>query len=448
MALNEMIAQGAQFKMPDPLEQYGRIAQIQQAQNQNALAQYQINSAKRADETNTNFLNSLRAAGDDPVAVRRALMMAGRVEDVSKLDASALTRQKTQGDIQKQQRESVDRMKLDLSNNPSDENIKAFMQDIDADPTFPDAAKAIAKRGLGEMLGLSVDERRKSLSMSGATVGERTAAAKSSETPEVVNMRLLGYPLTQAGFQAYRDAQRPERMLNPAEEAQKIRIANASRPPAAPRAEPAPTITQIVDPTNPNQMITIDAKRYQGGSVGSPGVIGVGGKEPGAALRTNKVEAGKTQLADDLENLRASFLVLDKIRAIPSTERNPLSNLASFTAASGVGQIAGRAFSTEAQVEREVINSARTRLVNSIKNATGMSAQQLNSNVELQTMLKSISDPAQPVQAALRIIEDIENAYVKGAGMPKKNAPGGGSPAPAATPQGTGGFKYLGKESK
>ena len=432
MALNEMIAQGAQFKMPDPLEQYGRIAQIQQAQNQNALAQYQINSAKRADETNTNFLNSLRAAGDDPVAVRRALMMAGRVEDVSKLDASALTRQKTQGDIQKQQRESVDRMKLDLSNNPSDENIKAFMQDIDADPTFPDAAKAIAKRGLGEMLGLSVDERRKSLSMSGATVGERTAAAKSSETPEVVNMRLLGYPLTQAGFQAYRDAQRPERMLNPAEEAQKIRIANASRPPAAPRAEPAPTITQIVDPTNPNQMITIDAKRYQGGSVGSPGVIGVGGKEPGAALRTNKVEAGKTQLADDLENLKASFLVLDKIRAIPSTERNPLSNLASFTAASGVGQIAGRAFSTEAQVEREVINSARTRLVNSIKNATGMSAQQLNSNVELQTMLKSISDPAQPVQAALRIIEDIENAYVKGAGMSKKNAPGGGAPAPAA----------------
>jgi hypothetical protein len=207
-------------------------------------------------------------------------------------------------------------------------------------------------------------------------------------------------------------------------------IAMAGRAPAAPVQPVAPTITQIVDPANPNQMITIDARRYQGGGVGSPGVLGVGGKEPAAAVRENKVEAGKSQLADDLENLRASFLVLDKIRAIPSTERNPLSNLASFTAASGVGQIAGRAFSTEAQVEREVINSARTRLVNSIKNATGMSAQQLNSNVELQTMLKSISDPAQPVQAALRIIEDIENAYVKGAGMPKKNAP-----ARSLTPQ-------------
>ena len=198
-------------------------------------------------------------------------------------------------------------------------------------------------------------------------------------------------------------------------------------------ADRAPSMTTIVDPTNPNQMLSIDARRYAGGGVGSVGVIGVSGKEPGAAVRQNKVEAGKTQLADDLENLRASFLTLDKMRAIPSTNRNPLSNIASATAATGIGQILGRATGTEAQVEREVINSARTRLVNSIKNATGMSAQQLNSNVELQTMLKSISDPGQPVQAALRIIEDIENAYVKGAEMPKKNAPGGSSaPAPTA----------------
>jgi hypothetical protein len=218
--------------------------------------------------------------------------------------------------------------------------------------------------------------------------------------------------------------------------------AAAGRAPAQPAA---PTITQIVDPTNTNQMITIDAKRYQGGGVGSPGVIGVGGKEPGAALRVNKVEQGKTQLADDLENLRASFETLDKLRAVPSTERGPLSNVASGIASTAIGQRTGQFFATEAQVERDVINSARSRLVNSIKNATGMSAQQLNSNVELQTMLKSISDPGQSYQSAIRIIQDIEDAYVTGSGMlPKKDKPGG---APAAA-QGTGGFKYLGKESK
>ena len=215
------------------------------------------------------------------------------------------------------------------------------------------------------------------------------------------------------------------------------KLKEATRAPAAPRPEPAPSITNIVDPTNPNQMIAIDTRRYQGGGVGSLGVIGASGKEPGAAVRTNKAEAGKTQLADDLENLRASFETLDRLRAIPSTERGALSNVTSGIASTAIGQRTGQFFATEAQVERDVINSARNRLVNSIKNATGMSAQQLNSNVELQTMLKSMSDPGQSYQSAIRIIDDIENAYVKGNGMPPKPgkpaAPkpsGGGAPPP------------------
>jgi hypothetical protein len=267
---------------------------------------------------------------------------------------------------------------------------------------------------------------------------------KETTTQESLLMQQLGYPLTPQGYQDFINAKKPSTLRSSEEEAQAIRIARASRPPAQPAAPVAPTITQIVDPTNPNQMITIDAKRYQGGGAGTPGVIGVAGKEPSAALRVNKVEQGKTQLADDLENLRASFETLNNLRAVPSTERGPLSNVASAVASSRVGQLTGQAFATEAQVERDVINSARSRLVNSIKNATGMSAQQLNSNVELQTMLKSISDPGQSYQSAIRIIQDIEDAYVKGDGMlPKKNKP---SAAPAAT-QGTGGFRYLGKES-
>lgn len=218
--------------------------------------------------------------------------------------------------------------------------------------------------------------------------------------------------------------------------------AAAGRAPAAPRPEPAPSITNIVDPTNPNQMIAIDTRRYQGGGVGSLGVIGASGKEPGAAVRTNKAEAGKTQLADDLENLRASFETLDRLRAIPSTERGALSNVTSGLASTAIGQRTGQFFATEAQVERDVINSARSRLVNSIKNATGMSAQQLNSNVELQTMLKSISDPGQSYQSALRIIEDIENAYVKGSGMtPKSGKPAAPKPSGGGAPPPPPGFK-------
>jgi hypothetical protein len=216
------------------------------------------------------------------------------------------------------------------------------------------------------------------------STGKFDTPPENTSTPDVKTMQQLGYPITPQGYRDFRDAQRQERLLTPEEEKQRVRIANASRAPAQPVA---PTI--------------------------------------------NKVEQGKTQLADDLENLRASFETLDKLRAVPSTERGPLSNITSAIASSRVGQITGQAFATEAQVERDVINSARSRLVNSIKNATGMSAQQLNSNVELQTMLKSISDPGQSYQSAIRIIDDIEKAYVTGNGaLPKRNQP---AAAPAAS---------------
>jgi len=428
-----MIAQGAQFQAPiDPFAQYGKLQQLQQNQQANALNQMKMDEYQRGLQEQ-NALRQLNPNASDYETqlfkVNPTLGIAYRKEAATAA-AQQATAEEQRAKSAAARQGILGQAYRDISSRPSDANITAHMEDVLASPLFKAEEKTSVQKLAQTLLGMPLDQRQTYLQMQGAKPSDlkpTTQTVNRVGATDVIQVpAFVGLPTT---IGSYADVPLPFNV-----QAQKIQIAQESRPPAQPRAEPAPTITQIVDPTNPNQMITIDAKRYQGGGTGSVGVIGVGGKEPGAALRTNKVEAGKTQLADDLENLRASFLVLDKIRAIPSTERNPLSNLASFTAASGVGQIAGRAFSTEAQVEREVINSARTRLVNSIKNATGMSAQQLNSNVELQTMLKSISDPAQPIQAALRIIEDIENAYVKGGGMPKKNAPGGGgAPAPAAT---------------
>jgi hypothetical protein len=431
--LNSMIAQGAQFQAPvDPFAQYGKLQQLQQNQQANALNQMKMDEYQRGLQEQ----NALRQLNPNASDYETQLFKVNPTLGIAyRKEAATEAAQQATADEQRVKSAAARQGMLgqayrDISSRPSDANITAHMEDVLASPLFKAEEKASVQKLAQTLLAMPIDQRQTYLQMQGAKPSDlkpTTQTVNRAGATDVIQVPAFGGLPTTVG--SYADVP-----LSANVQAQKIQIARESRPPAQPRAEPAPTITQIVDPTNPNQMITIDAKRYQGGGTGSVGVIGVGGKEPGAALRTNKVEAGKTQLADDLENLRASFLVLDKIRAIPSTERNPLSNLASFTAASGVGQIAGRAFSTEAQVEREVINSARTRLVNSIKNATGMSAQQLNSNVELQTMLKSISDPAQPIQAALRIIEDIENAYVKGGGMPKKNAPGGGgAPAPAAT---------------
>jgi hypothetical protein len=347
--------------------------------------------AKTADLSTPEGRAGFNAFGKTGLAYGKAL---------AEQDTAALTQKKAQFDLKAAQRKFGDDLRRSLSSNPSDENIVAFGQDALIQGLYtPEQVDATVK----QLLAMPPAQRTAVLAQSGATASDLKPAAPPSLVAEYTFAKTADGGNFKGSYQDFVTAR-----------------AAAGRAPAQPVA---PTITSIVDPKNPNQMITIDARRYTGGSIGSPGVLGVGGKEPSAAVRENKVEAGKTQLADDLENLRASFQTLDKMRAIPSTERNVFSNIGAATAATGVGQMLGRAGGSEAQVERDVINSARTRLVNSIKNATGMSAQQLNSNVELQTMLRSISDPGQSVQAALRIIDDIENTYVKGSGkLPKRGA--------------------------
>jgi hypothetical protein len=186
---------------------------------------------------------------------------------------------------------------------------------------------------------------------------------------------------------------------------------------------PAPSVTTIVDPTNPNQMLSIDTRQYKGGGTGSAGVIGISGKEPTAAVRENKATEGKMQLQDQLDDLRASFTSLNEKRAITSQERNPVSNLFSSIQGSTVGQIAGRTFGTKEQTERNLINSAKQRISTAIKNATGMSSQQLNSNFELKSMLDSLSDVNLGYEASMEIIDRLERDYVKGSGMKKGSNP-------------------------
>lgn len=67
MAIDPNIALGVRgIELPNQLAQYGQIAQIQSAQNQNQLAQYQLGAAQRADVT-AEGLNRLYAKHYDPV---------------------------------------------------------------------------------------------------------------------------------------------------------------------------------------------------------------------------------------------------------------------------------------------------------------------------------------------------------------------------------------------
>jgi hypothetical protein len=114
MALADQLAQGVQFAQPtDPFAQYAKMQQLQAGTTQNALAQYQLGAAQRADETNTNFLRGIQSAGTDEGAIRQAYMGAGKIKEYQdyqkSLNESAklreetknfgVSRQKTQSDI-------------------------------------------------------------------------------------------------------------------------------------------------------------------------------------------------------------------------------------------------------------------------------------------------------------------------------------------------------------
>jgi len=424
------------IELPDPIAQYGQIAQLQNYQNQNALAKYQLGSAQRTEATQ-NVLADAYAKSVDPATGQidynklTGLVAAGgggaQLPGIEKtrreLEAADALKKKQAFDLKDAQSKFVDQAKRNLSRNPSDDNVRAWGQDSVIDGIFTPEQ---ADRTVQELLKLPPQDRAQLLSQAGASAADMRPISVAPGASLVGRDNKVMFtapdkpPAPPTSAAEYALAQKDPNFMRFLQER-----AAATRAPIQPVA---PTITQIVDPTNPNQMITVDARRYQGGGVGAPGVLGVGGKEPGAALRMNKVEEGKTQLANDLENLRSSFTELDRLRAIPSTQRNVASNLMAAAQATGVGQALGRAGGTKEQVERDVINSARQRLVASIKNATGMSSKSLDSNMELQTMLRSISDPGQSVEAALRIIGDIEDAYVKGSGQ----LPKGGRVAPAA----------------
>ena len=425
-----MSYRGIELPQQNALADYAAIQQIQggrQAQELNAL---KIQEAQRAEAKDISRTNALAQAGTDDTAIANALLKSGDLKGYSDFLKSRTEQSSASTKL------LTDKLALlpnayKMADTP--EAYLALHQSVHTDPVLGPWLKSVGatpEKGLATLQNAvqtgKFDELRMGSmqSVSQLLEGMKPVVVSPGASVFQGGKSVFTAPAApkQTDLQLNYQAAKNQGFVGSIFDYEK-KLKEAGRPPAQPVQPVAPTITSIVDPLNPNQMITIDARRYQGGGAGSPGVIGVAGKEPGAALRQNKVEAGKTQLADDLDNLRASFQTLDTMRAIPSTERGALSNVASGIAATGIGQRTGQLFGTEAQVERDVISSARMRLVNSIKNATGMSAQQLNSNVELQTMLKSISDPGQSVQAALRIIDDIEDAYVKGDGKMLKRKP-------------------------
>lgn len=112
MPIDPSIAMGVRpLEVPNQLAQYGQLAQIQNAQNQNALAQFQLASAQRGEEQQSNFYREAQRPGftlDAATAMRYGAPGMAALKAQQEAQKQELERQKLTGEIKKQATEEVD----------------------------------------------------------------------------------------------------------------------------------------------------------------------------------------------------------------------------------------------------------------------------------------------------------------------------------------------------
>lgn len=134
-----------------------------------------------------------------------------------------------------------------------------------------------------------------------------------------------------------------------------------------------------------------------------------------AVVETEKKAAekapGRKQVSTIIKKIRGAYEQLEKNKAIASEKRGGFANVMDYLATTSPGREVQKALGTSASKYLSEIVNSRKLLATAIKNATGMSAQEMNSNVELQLTLDALTDPTQGIEAARSTLDTLEELY-------------------------------------
>ena len=265
--------------------------------------------------------------------------------------------------------------------------------------------------------------------------GFSQAPEKTPTTPEVAAMQTLGYPLTTEGYKAYRDAQRQERLLTPEEEAQKTRIALASRPPAQPRPEQPPVA--VVDPTTGKQVLVSREEALKGRMTPANAMEGLAPKEiqqreakyPQATAAIKTFEAKSDTLAADMEKLAnhpglsgISGVVYGRTPAVTAAARQAEALYNSIVARGGFAELQNmRASSPTGGALGNVSNQEGQYLRDAFA-----PINRTQSTPDLKTALISAANATRTAKQRVRDAYDMTYDYKTGA-KPAAVAPAGGA---------------------
>ena len=179
---------------------------------------------------------------------------------------------------------------------------------------------------------------------------------------------------------------------------------------------PGVTIEDVVLPSGETIKVTVNSKTGKverlmlGGETLAPKAVPLTESQ----VKQEALLKGKKDVDLILGMLLNDYNALDEMQAIPSDERPVAENLPNYLAGTTLGQEAGKAQATKAQTIRNNVQSNARFLLTAIKNATGMSAQEMNSIPELKALQEAATNPTQSIQSIRSIISNASLIYGEG----------------------------------
>ena len=369
------------IQIENPMNQYAAMSQIQNAQNQNALAQYQLSAAKRADEK-VNFLNQRMAArvnkdtGQiDYPGLYKDVAAGGFGSELPNLIKQQQAADKEAGAIKKQTAETIG---LEFKNKNA-ELDKAISQ-IAAFNTPQDTIAAIDKNlASGKIDQEKADWLKNSLAQaSNFRAWQKTTLINNLNAKDKLH-------------QEYQDkmAQIAQSNLGVAQGNLAVNQYNATKPVYSEASGGF-----VTPPTAKNPTSTI-----------------IPLSNPEATIKGQVVTKGKNLVADVATDMATAYGVLKELKGIKSQSNAPSENVSAALQSSTIGQIGGSLLGTKEQDARDVIMSQRPILVQGIVKATGMTASQINSNQELKNLLDAATDPSKGYETNIKTLNKINKRF-------------------------------------
>ena len=454
MALDPSISLGVRgIELQNPLNALAQVSQIKNAQTQNAMAQLQMREAEAAAQEKNMLRRLDPTAADYETQLFRVDPKLGIQyrKEAATTAAQKAAESKSLVDAAASKQKLLGQALRDISSRPSDANITAHTEDIQASPLFSAEEKAKALVTQQTLLAIPFEQRQAYLAAQGASASElkpSTQTVNRSGGTDIVQVPAFSGTPTTVG--SYADLPLPANV-----QAQKIAIAQQSRPPAQPRAEQPPVA--VIDPATGQSIFVSREEALRNRMQPAAGAPMLKPLTEGQTIKlradvSKDYKAASTALSQ-IDDLLASA---DAVKTSPG-----LSAATGFTGKFLPSFPEGGA----AQAETRLANlrgkvTALGKATAAMSGAIGSIANQewkiladqiavldeVKGKGPLLEQIALLEEQAKGAAARIRDTyeksraEDFER-FPQFRDLPAPKAPGGNAPA-----AGTGGFKYLGKE--